>query len=274
MKLAILALTAALLIGGSAALAQEQESTVARGTAATPTQPAPKPREPAAATRVDQPQIDPNMIIDVFNRLTRPRPPAPPPPPLPDEPIVREIVTPVPTRPAATVPPPPRVVPPPPRGRQPAPTNVAEPRPSQRVPAVASPPPPLAGPTPVAPPRAPAGLAAPAAPIPPAPAVLAGSGQAIPAPVLPAPVVEPFARPAQRSNALLSPRSWFIIALLAVAAAAAGAAVHRARRIARTRGALSLDPRLDLAEGACAVRGGSLACPPMTIRTRLEFAGA
>jgi hypothetical protein len=50
--------------------------------------------------------------------------------------------------------------------------------------------------------------------------------------------------------------------------------VHRARRIARTRGALSLDPRLDLAEGACAVRGGSLACPPMTIRTRLEFAGA
>jgi hypothetical protein len=74
---------------------------------------------------------------------------------------------------------------------------------------------------------------------------------------------------------MLPEGSWLFLALLAAAAAMAGTvAWQRMRRIAHTRAALSLDPRLDLAEGSCSVAGGSLASPPMSIRTRLEFAGA
>jgi hypothetical protein len=61
--------------------------------------------------------------------------------------------------------------------------------------------------------------------------------------------------------------------LAAAAAIAAAAAVQRARRIAYTRGALSLDPRLDLADGASSLDKVGLAGPAMSIRTRLEFAG-
>jgi hypothetical protein len=61
--------------------------------------------------------------------------------------------------------------------------------------------------------------------------------------------------------------------LAAAAAVAVAAGWSRARQIGRTRAALSLEPRLDLAEGSCSHSGFALACPPMSIRTRLDFAG-
>ncbi len=76
---------------------------------------------------------------------------------------------------------------------------------------------------------------------------------------------------------MLSQSPWLLLALLAAAAAAAIAAataLSRARQIARTRAALSLDPRLDLAEGSCSTGKLALTCPPMSIRTRLEHANA
>jgi hypothetical protein len=92
----------------------------------------------------------------------------------------------------------------------------------------------------------------------------------------PPPAAPPAAAPsAQRNSSLLSQSPWLLLALLAVAAAfAAGTAWTRARQIARTRAALSLDPRLDLSEGSCSTGGLALAGPPMSIRTRLEFGNA
>jgi hypothetical protein len=62
--------------------------------------------------------------------------------------------------------------------------------------------------------------------------------------------------------------------LAAVAAAAAAATLRRARRIARTKAALSLAPRLDVVEGRSSFGALTLAGPPMSIRTRLEFGRA
>jgi len=45
--------------------------------------------------------------------------------------------------------------------------------------------------------------------------------------------------------------------------------VQRARRIERTRAALVVTPRLDLAAGTSSIRGLSLASPPLAIRARL-----
>jgi hypothetical protein len=59
--------------------------------------------------------------------------------------------------------------------------------------------------------------------------------------------------------------------LAAALAVAAAAAVSRARRIARTKAALSLAPRLDLAEGSASFGNLALSAPPMSIRGRLEF---
>jgi hypothetical protein len=111
--------------------------------------------------------------------------------------------------------------------------------------------------------------------------VIATPAEPAPAPAPVTPVVEASAAvpaptpvvPAQRNASLLSQNSLLLLAVLAAAAAiAAAASWNRARRIGRTRAALSLDPRLDLAEGACSAGGLALACPPMSIRTRLDFA--
>jgi hypothetical protein len=65
-----------------------------------------------------------------------------------------------------------------------------------------------------------------------------------------------------------------LIALLAaLAAIAAGLSFSRARRIARTRAALALSPRLDLSKGGFSTGGLALAGPSVAIRARLDFAG-
>ncbi|MBA2466192.1 MAG: hypothetical protein H0V46_01125, partial [Sphingomonas sp.] len=130
-----------------------------------------------------------------------------------------------------------------------------------------------------APPAAPVVVATPAPPA--APAAQAGPAKVEAAPLEPAPAAPtPFpvgraepALPEQHRTSLLPRSPWIFLLLLAAAAAiAAGAGLSRARRLGRTRAALSIDPRLDLGEGSCVVGGGSLACPPMSIRARLEFA--
>lgn len=60
-----------------------------------------------------------------------------------------------------------------------------------------------------------------------------------------------------------------LLAALAALAAALILRIQRARRIERTRAALVLTPRIDLAAGASSIRGLSLASPPLTIRARL-----
>jgi hypothetical protein len=106
--------------------------------------------------------------------------------------------------------------------------------------------------------------ATPAEPAPPPPITpVREAGVAAPAPAL----------PAQRNASLLSQSPWLLVLLFAAGAAIAAAiAWSRARRIGRTRAALSLDARLDLAEGSCSAGGLALAGPPMSIRTRLDFA--
>lgn len=60
-----------------------------------------------------------------------------------------------------------------------------------------------------------------------------------------------------------------LLAALAAIAAAIVLRVQRVRRIERTRAALVLTPRIDLAAGASSVHGLSLASPPLAIRARL-----
>lgn len=237
MKLAAAVLIIALACGGPAR-AQDSGPTPERGTIpAQPTDPADQPSEPGA----DAPKPDRNVLIDLLNELTRPPPRQTPPqsaPPVEPQPPV--VAAPVAVPPSTTIPP----------------------LPGDR-------------PKPAAPAALP--VAAPVAPVEP---VIAAPQPAQPAP--PATPIEqpsaaqaPVAATAQRSTSLLAQSPWLLLALLAAAAMIAGAvAWQRARRIARTRAALSLQPRLDLAEGSCAAAGLAMACPPMSIRTRLEFGGA
>ena len=262
MKLAIASLTVALLCAAPA-YAQDGTATPDKGTATAP----PTDSKPGASGQsgvgVNTPKIDPKLIIDVFKHLTKPRPrPAPPPAaPLPVEPAEPVVAAPAPVPPPAVVTPPPRPVP------AAAPAAVAapvvKPRPAP-PPAVKAPRPPA--PVAVAVPVGPAEpvIATPVEPPPPPPVTPVREASApVPAPPL----------PIQRNASLLSQSQWLLLALLAGAGAIAAApAWSRARRIGRTRAALSLDSRLDLAEGSCSTGGLALACPPMSIRTRLDFA--
>lgn len=68
---------------------------------------------------------------------------------------------------------------------------------------------------------------------------------------------------------------WALLGLAAAAALAASLARLRSmRRIARTRAALALKPRLDASAGAASLRGLALAAPPLAIRARLDWPGA
>jgi hypothetical protein len=264
MKLAIAGLTLALLFAAPA-YAQDGTATPDKSTAAT----RPNDSKPGASGQssvgVDAPKIDPKLIIDVFKHLTRPRPrPAPPPAPLPVEPAKPVVAAPALVPPRTVVTPPSKAVPT--AAPAAAAPKVVKPRPTPL-----SPPATKAPPTP-----APIAIAEPAAPVEP---VIARPVVPAPAPAPVTPVRESStaapapALPAQRNASLLSQRPWLLLALLAAAAAIAAATVwSRARRIGRTRAALSLEPRLDLAEGSCSADGLALACPPMSIRTRLDFA--
>lgn len=69
---------------------------------------------------------------------------------------------------------------------------------------------------------------------------------------------------------------WPLLILLALAVAAAATAlqVRRARRLAFTKGALSLDPRIDWASGAGSASGLVLAGPSVAITGRLDLGEA
>ena len=86
----------------------------------------------------------------------------------------------------------------------------------------------------------------------------------------PKPTAEPIAAPSVEPDRI----PWLLIAAAVLAVAAALAAAHKVRehrRIARTRAALGLSPSLDPADGSGSASGLSLAKPPITIRTRLEW---
>jgi hypothetical protein len=265
MRFAVAALSLALL-GAFPAFAQDGTFTPEKGSTAPPPRgPSGRP-EPSdqSGIAVETPKVDPKLIIDLFNQIRRPRPrpappvpaPAPTPAPLPAEPEAPVAAAPVPEPPSATVPPTPRPVPKPapaaiPRDVQPPPAPV----PQVPVEIVA----------PVVPAEPVIATAEPAAPLTPTP----------PAARPPAPQPKAAARAAERNSSLLSEGSWLVLALLAAAAAVAGAAAwSRARQIARTRAALSLESRLDPTEGSCSAARLAMACPPMSIRTRLEYGDA
>ena len=272
MKLVIAVLSGALLLlGAGPSQAQDASGTIppAGTTAAQPEEPRDKP-----GADVEAPKVDPKLLIDMFNLLTRPRrPPAQPAAPPPAPPLAPPRVEPAPT--VAVTPlqvPPPAAAPAPPRA---LPTTVAT-APRDVRPNLSPAPKPPRRTIPPTPPAAPAELAA--VPTPPELPVAAPTESAT-RPSPPASVVQPVAPPspivlpAQRSSSLLAKGNWLLLALLAAAAIAAAATWKRMRQIARTRAALSLEPRLDLAEGSASVGSLALACPPMSIRTRLEMAG-
>ena len=68
---------------------------------------------------------------------------------------------------------------------------------------------------------------------------------------------------------------WLLLGLLAaIVIAAAALSLRRARQIARTRAALSLNPSLDPLAGACSANGLALAGPSLAIRARLDLSEA
>ena len=272
MKLAVAALLLALLWSSPArpqdgALGPEKAST------APPRDATIKPGDASgqSGVGVQGPRVDPKMVIDVFKALTRPRRPVPPPPvptTPPSEPAAPIIAAPPPT-PAPLS----DAAPPPPRPLPSAPTPIAVPRATIPKPPPAAPaPPPRASLPPTAPMppvvAVPSGPASPVAiqPPPPPPSPLAPSVREATAAARMAP------KPVPRGTSLLLQSPWLLIGLLAAAAAMAGGTMaSRARRIARTRAALSLDPRLDLGTAIGAPGGLPLAGPAVAIRARLEF---
>lgn len=244
MRLAIAALAAALPLAGTSAPAQDAAGTVenkaetATGSASAPAKPTePRPRN--------------QQLLDLLNELVRPRDTAVPAAtaPAPVDPV---------TTPGATAP-------------APGPAGATAP--------AAAPTPPLGGqtqPSP-APPR-PGAAAEPVRPVETSPAP-APASPARPVEAAPRDAAVPATAAAEDLAAAAEPDSpgsatarWLLLA----AAAAAASVIHlrRTRRIARTRAALALEPRLDLAAGASTLTGLSLATPPLAIRARLEPSGA
>ena len=88
-----------------------------------------------------------------------------------------------------------------------------------------------------------------------------------------APAPSPVAAPVTLAR---GPPAWLLllIATLAAAAAVGLARWRRVRRIARTRAALALSPRIDWGAGAAEPQGFSLAGPAVTIRARVEWGEA
>lgn len=265
---------AVLLCLGTAAAAQDTGA-APRGTTASD-QGVPSPRDP-----IDRPKR--GRLIDLIKTIapplieaaSRPRPPREPVP----EPIAPATAE-LPVAPAAVLAPagPGAVVVPPPSPPRPTQT------PLRAVATEPKPPAPRLLPTAVAIPQAPpATRPAPTPPeAPPAETLAPLASPAVP-PVAdqrppPAPIVRAETPPAAVEPMILAP--WWSgpaapwLAVLAVIVVLAGANhLRRMRRIARTRAALALSPRLDLDGGAGSISGLSLAAPPLSIRARLAPAG-
>lgn len=238
-----------LLISSSSARAQR----VDQGTPATGTAPV----DPAVSTPAPPPPRPRQVLLDMIKTLTQPPDQAGTavPAPLPAQPAGTVVtpapapteVTPVPPKPFVAAPPRPRTVP----GVKIEPVRPV-PRPvPPRVVAVA---PAVIDPVPLA-------------VEPPAPAIPAPSPLAVETPA--AEQAQPLAvtEPARR------PSLWPWLLAGAIVAAAAGFGAQRLRyrrRLARTRAAFSLAPRIDLSAG----RGGppnlALARPTLAIRARLD----
>lgn len=236
---------------------------------------------PAGSTAADQAEPSPrdpiprpkrNRLIDVIKAIAPPLIEAASSRPSPqNEPAPQPVVLIPPAEPAATVPAPSEagtaiVLPPPSRPRPPQ----AEPRPSapRQLPAAVAPRPasPVDRPAP-RPPLAPPDETL--APLPPAPAPPIAEASLPPPPV--ARTVPPPAPDEPET-----PGSWWsglpvsLLGMLALIAALVGAhRLRRMRRIARTRAALGVSPRLDAAAGASSISGLSLVAPPLSIRARL-----
>lgn len=241
-----------LLIGSASAWAQTvDQGTPANGTA---------PVDPAVAMPAPPPPKPRQVLLDMIKTLTQPRDPAGTavPVPLPAEPTgtvvtpapAPTVVTPVPPKPVVATLPRPRTVP----GVKIAPVRPA-PRPAPpRDVAVA--------------PVAPAVIdQVPLAAEPPAPAIPAPTPMAVETsdaePAQPVAVTEPARWPS------LWP--WLLTGAMVAAAAGFGAQkLRHRRRLARTRAAVALAPRIDLATG----RGGPInlafAKPTLAIRARLD----
>lgn len=256
MRPAIAALSAALLFTGAAsAHAQDPAGTTEdKGTASA--QPGSDSGQPAIG--IQGPKLTPKLLIDTFNVLTRPRPSAPPEPA-----VAPAAVTPASAEPAAVaVAPAPAVVATPaaviPRDVKPQPSPVVP-----RAAAVAAPPRPVAVPTPTTP------VVQPAEPV-----STPSTGPAVVAVSEPAATQAPVAVAApEPATPVLGTTTLLMLGLLAAAATAAAViGLQHARRIARTRAALALTPRLDLSAGATSLTGLALAGPPLAIRARLDGA--
>lgn len=254
MRLAIAALGAAMLLTGTASRAQDAAGTVENKAAAgaeqtdtsvqSPVRPAePKPR---------------NLLLDVLNQLIGPQgSPTAAPAPATAEPVPAPVATaPTPAGPGAAT------------GATAAPSIpravAAQPSPAPSRPGAGVEPPGRVEPT------AEPAAANPARPGEPDPRPAAVSDFAAGAEE--ASAAEPVDGPARpTAGAAL----WVLLGLLAAAAIAASAVrVRRTRRIARTRAALALEPRLDASAGASSLSGLSFACPPLAIRARLDFGEA
>lgn len=262
MRPATAALTAALLLAGTASRAQDAAGDAAataenKAAAAEPASAAVQPARPA------EPKPRSNLLLDLLDQLVGPRSDLAPagPAPVPVEPTGSPAASaPAAAGPtasatgAAAAPTVPRDVNAQPAA-DPAPAGVTgqPPRPADAVPPPA--------------PDVPARPAGPAPADAAAPQPMASATPNLPGKAAPEP-------------AGLAPIAWLPLVLLAAAAAAAsGVRLQRTRRIARTRAALALSPRLDLSAGAgspgrLSFAGPALAAPPLAIRARLDPPGA
>ena len=240
MRLAIAALTVALLLAGAESRAQdaagavENKATAAEAGSAT-----------AAPTAPAETRPRPGLILDLLEELVRPRP-AP----------IGNVAVPAPVGTAT-----------------PAPVSTA-PAPAPAGPAAApTVVPPKADPAPAPPRPSPATAPAPSEATVTAPPAQSASTQPA-ATRNPAPQPIPAEPSPEPSPALPGPTGWALLGLAAAALAGSMARLRRTRRIARTRAAVALAPRLDIWAGAGSLGGLTLAAPPLAIRARLDPSGA
>jgi hypothetical protein len=279
MRLALAAFTAALLMIAGAPIRAQQSSSAAGTPGATAAEPKPVAEPKAAPGSVGisiSPKTRKKLLQDLLNAVA-PRPAAPTATTATTAPAEASSTPPGATQPATLPAGTPTVVatPPPPRPAAGAALTPAATLPSPNPAAVAPkprPPLPPAGSTPT--PR-PVPEIAPSPPLdqpPKAEPILPTAPPPAPVPVAIDPVVQPPLPAAETPRSIFGASPMLLLGLLAALAALAAATamrVQRARRIERTRAALVVTPRLDLAAGASSIRGLSMGRPPLAIRARL-----